>query len=134
VLPDRGLEAFMGPDTPDYDPENVEMRLDAAILKFRRYRSSANEQRDAVRDLADVLEYMREKVRSILTTRDDKDLFEIANQFGIRHHNKNQRTDYDREIWLPWMFHFYLATIHAVLALLKKSEGQSSFGNEDLPF
>jgi hypothetical protein len=42
------------------------------------------------------------------------DLFNIANNFAIRHNNREQRGEYDREVWLRWMFYVYLATIHAV--------------------
>ncbi len=133
ALPDKGLETLMDSQFTSHDPENIDTRMATAIRKFRRYRSSASERKDAVRDLIDVLEYMREDVRSVLTKKDEKDLFEIANQFGIRHHNPNQRTDYDQEIWWKWMFYFYLSTIHTAVALLKKS-GEQSSGSQDLPF
>ena len=45
----------------------------------------------------------------------ERDLFNLANNFGIRHHNDHQKTSYDANIWLSWMFYFYLATIHVVL-------------------
>ena len=28
--------------------------------------------------------------------------------------------NYDNKVWYSWMFHFYLATYHAVIRLLKK--------------
>ena len=66
------------------------------------------------------LEYLRPQVKSVLTSKDESDLFNIANNFGIRHHNEAQRTDYDAGIWFSWMFYYYLATIHAVLRLLQR--------------
>ena len=62
-----------------------------------------------------MLEYLRPKVKSLLTSADEKDLFNLANNFGIRHHNDQQKTAYDASLWLSWMFYFYLATIHVVL-------------------
>lgn len=50
--------------------------------------------------------------KQVLTKKDDALLFDMANNFGIRHFNEQQRGEYDT-IWLSWMFHFYLATIHA---------------------
>ena len=96
--------------------------MQAAIRKFRLYRSSPDEKRDAIRDLVSVLEYIRPKLKGILTNQDDDDLFNIANNFGIRHHNDKQHTDYDKEVWNNWMFYFYLATIHMAVASLKKHE------------
>lgn len=62
-----------------------------------------------------MLEYLRPKVKELLTKPDENDLFNIANNFGIRHHNDKQRTAYDMALWLSWMFYFYLATLHVVL-------------------
>ncbi len=121
-LVEKGTEYLFSANIPEYDPENVDARMNAAILKFRRYRSSIDERRDAVRDLADVLEFLRPKVKTVISNKDEDDLFNIANNFGIRHHNSNQKTDYDKSIWYSWMFYYFLATIHAVLRLIKKSE------------
>ena len=107
---------------PSVDPENVEARVSTAILKFRRRGSSASDRRDAVRDLADVLEFLREEVKKVLKSADESDLFNLANNFGIRHHRKGQKTDYDQSIWLSWMFYYYLATIHACVRPRKATE------------
>lgn len=124
-LADTGLEGLLEAAIPVLDPENVEQRVDAAKRKFRRYKSSADDRRDAIRDLADVLEYLRPKVKNVLLSRDESDLFNLANNFGIRHHNESQKTNYDRTIWQSWMFYFYLATIHAVTRLIDKRRGEA---------
>lgn len=122
ALADKGLDYLFQAGLPGYDPENVKSRVDVAILKFRRYRSSIEDRRDAVRDLAEVLEFLRPKLKQILASKDESDLFNIANSFGIRHHNERQKTDYDKSIWYSWMFYYYLATIHAALRLIEKQE------------
>lgn len=124
-LPEQGLENLLAANLPTYDPDNIEQRVQAAILKFRRYRSSLDERRDAIRDLADVLEFLRPQLKTIISKKDEGELFDIANNFGIRHHNDKQKQDYDKAIWYSWMFYYYLATIHAGLHLLKKAESQS---------
>lgn len=50
-----------------------------------------------------------------ISSSDEKDLFNIANNFLIRHHNDKQKTDYDANLWLSWMFYIYLSTIHLIL-------------------
>lgn len=112
--PEAGFEPIFDADLPTSD-KNVLSRIDAATLSYRRYGSTIDDRRQAVRDLADVLEYLRPKVKALLTSADEKDLFNIANNFGVRHHNDKQRTAYDTSIWLSWMFYFYLSTIHVVL-------------------
>ena len=123
-LPEKGLENLFSANLPTHDPDNVEQRIQSAILKFRRYRSSLDERRDAIRDLADVLEFVRSPIKAVISSKDEDDLFNIANNFGIRHHNARQKQDYDKAIWYSWMFYYYLATIHACLRLIKRSEDQ----------
>lgn len=119
---EQGLANLFQANLRTSDPQNIENRVQAAVLKFRRYRSSIGDRRDAIRDLADVLEFLRPKVKKILNSKDEDDLFNIANNFAIRHHNPKQKTDYDKAIWYSWMFYFYLATIHAVIRLLNKHD------------
>ena len=111
---EAGFEPIFDADIPSKD-SNVMARVSAAVLGYRRHGSTTDDRRQAVRDLSDVLEYLRPQVKTLLTTADEKDLFNIANNFGIRHHNDKQRTAYDAGIWLSWMFYFYLSTIHVVL-------------------
>jgi len=112
--PDYGFEPIFDADLPSKD-ENILSRVSAATLQYRRHGSTLDDRRQAVRDLSDVLEYLRPQVKTLLTSADEKDLFNIANNFGVRHHNDKQRTAYDASIWLSWMFYFYLSTIHVVL-------------------
>lgn len=116
-----GLEPLIEASVPHSDSDNVTMRVDAAIKKFRRHRSSIDDRRDAVRDLAGILEFLRPKLKQVLASKDEQDLFNIANNFGIRHHRDDQKIDYDKAIWLSWIFYFYLATIHAAVRLIEKS-------------
>lgn len=112
--PDIGFEKIFEADIPSTN-KSVTERIDSAIRQYRRHGSTLDDRRQAVRDLADVLEYLRPKVKSILTKQDEKDLFNLANNFGIRHHNEKQKTNYDTALWLSWMFYYYLATIHVLL-------------------
>ena len=112
--PDAGFETIFEADVPTKD-QNVRKRIESAVLRYRRHGSTIDDRRQAVRDLADVLEYLRPKMKTLLTKSDENDLFNIANNFGIRHHNAKQKTSYDTAIWLSWMFYFYLATLHVIL-------------------
>jgi hypothetical protein len=127
-LADTGLEGLFEAPLPNIDPENICARVEAARNKFRRYRSSMDERRDAIRDLADVLEYLRPQLKAIITSKDESDLFNIANNFGIRHHNSTQKASYDKPIWYSWIFYYYLATIHAVVRLIERNKSGSPPG------
>jgi len=98
----------------------IGIKIEAAKAKFGKYFSTIQDRQDAVRELADILELIKPKVKKVLSNKDDSDLYNIINNFGIRHYNNKQKNNYDKNIWLRWMFYFYLATIHAVLRMTKK--------------
>ncbi|EOX4467703.1 hypothetical protein ACJ5NB_002442 [Vibrio alginolyticus] len=121
VKAEEGFEQIFDADIPTDNPD-ITSRLESSILSFRRHGSTIVDRRNAVRDLSDVLEYLRPKVKTLLTKKDEKDLFEIANNFGIRHHNDKQKTNYDSALWLSWMFYFYLSTIHVLLRKIDRDK------------
>jgi hypothetical protein len=122
--PEEGFEQIFNADVPSKD-SNIVGRINAATNNFRRHGSSIDDRRQAVRDLADVLEYLKPQFQELLTNKDEKDLFNIANNFGIRHHNDKQKTSYDAAIWLSWMFYFYLSTIHVVLRKIEHDKSKT---------
>ncbi|MEG3957014.1 hypothetical protein [Microcoleus sp. herbarium2] len=124
-LPEQGLEDLVLEKLPPYDPKNVEQRVESAILKFRRSRSSLDGKYDAIRDLFAVLEFLRAHIKTVGLNQAESDLFNIANNYSIRHHKDGQKQDYDKAIWYNWMFYYSLATIHACVRLIKKDESQS---------
>lgn len=120
-----GFEGLFTASIPSDGEGEILEKVNAAKIKFRRASSSIDERRDALRDLADVLEYLKPKIqKSKFMNKDTNELFEIANTFGIRHHNTRQKTDYDKGIWHAWIFYCYLATIHACTRLIKEEENK----------
>jgi hypothetical protein len=115
---EEGFEPLFKASIPTDDDQNITMRINAAILKFRRASSTNDDRRDALRDLADVLEYIKPSIQKLSMSKDSNELFEIANTFGIRHHNPRQKTDYDKAVWHSWIFYCYLSTIHLCLRLI----------------
>jgi hypothetical protein len=107
-----------------YDEKNVDSKVRNAILKWRNRHLSFDVKKEAIRELADVFEWLKKtkKLDGVLEKKDESAIFEIANNFAIRHHNPQQKTGYDKKIWYAWMFHFYLATYHATIHLLLKKE------------
>lgn len=60
--PEAGFEPIFQADIPSQD-SNIVDRLDAAVLRYRRHGSTLDDRRQAVRDLADVLETSVQKSR-----------------------------------------------------------------------
>jgi hypothetical protein len=122
-IPDAHIAPLLDASIPSTDKPNVVNLVEFAIHKFYHRRASLDDQRVAVRSLVDVLEYLRPQAKAVLIMKkDEADLFEIANRFGIRHHKEDQQKEYDYAIWYPWMFQYYLAAIHAILRLIEKAK------------
>lgn len=83
--------------------------------------SSMDDKKEAVRILGDVLEFLKPKIKDLKISKDTDALFNIANNFAIRHHNRAQHADYDKPIWYAWMFYAHLATIHTIIKLLNEN-------------
>ncbi len=120
TIADNNLEPLYEAIIPTNDNENIANKINSAVLKFRRHKASIDDRRDAIRDLADVFEFLRPKLKNVLASEDENDIFNIANNFAIRHHNNRQKNNYDKPIWLSWIFYFYLSTIHASIRLINK--------------
>ncbi len=89
---------------------SVAERVKHAVALFRARAATSHDKRSAVLTLAGIMEERRELVRAKIGTKDEGDLFTIANKFAIRHQRRDQQGDYD-PIFLDWIFWWYLATI-----------------------
>jgi len=82
-----------------------------AVALFRQRSADRNQKRSAVAALALVLEERRHNVLVDALAKSDRGaLFDIANNFHIRHQDAKQKRDYD-DYYLDWIFWLYLATI-----------------------
>ncbi len=116
VKDESGLANIYSANVPT-DRDDIKSKVDLAVQKYRQSRSNLEERRIAIRELADILEILRADAKKYVNKKDEDDLFNIANNFSIRHANDKQKIDYDRDIWYSWMFYFYLATIHVLLRI-----------------
>lgn len=120
-LPPSGMKTLISAELPTKD-ETVITRVAEATARFRRHGTTLTEREVAVRDLANILEWLRPQIKEVLLKEDEGDLFNIANNFGIRHLNDKQKLNYDKAVWLSWIFYHYLNTIYATLHLIKRQE------------
>lgn len=118
---DKGVETLLSAKLPISSGHLMQERLEDAISIFRRRRASLADRHNAVRMLADILEELRPRLKVALAKKDEGDLFNIANNFEIRHRNEKQKNQYDRALWLSWMFYFYVATLHFATRRLEQA-------------
>jgi hypothetical protein len=116
LAPD-GLTELLQRKVPSAAGEKDISKINNAVHAFLRGLASREDQKQAVRQLAAVLEFYRPMVKELLLKEDEAALFNIANNFAIRHNNANQRDEYDGP-WLTWLFYLYLSTTHLVLTLI----------------
>lgn len=119
-----GLEHIIGAQIVPFDEVNVDSQVRSAIAKWRKRHPTLQDKQEAIRLNADVFEW-RKKAKHLekaLANKDESDLFNIANNFAIRHRHPAQKRNYDQSIWCNWIFDFYLATYHAAVRLLLKQQ------------
>ncbi|MGH9262578.1 MAG: hypothetical protein ACRD08_22195, partial [Acidimicrobiales bacterium] len=95
-----------------------------ALKLFRARAATEQDKRSAIVALAGMLEERRQLLKAELLTKDEAALFQIANQFAIRHHNGQQKADYD-PVFLDWVFWWYLATIELTDRILDRQAGST---------
>ena len=94
-------------------------RVRHAIALYRGRDASEHHKRSATVTLAGVLEERRSLLKAELVSKDEGALFQIANQFAIRHRRDDQQSDYD-PAFLDWVFWWYLATIELTDCILNR--------------
>lgn len=93
--------------------------VEHAVALFRRRGAGCEDKRSACIALAGLLEERRDLLRSDLLSKDEGALFQIANQFAVRHRRADQHGDYDED-YLDWILWWYLATVELTERLLAR--------------
>ena len=109
-----GLEQIINEKLPKIEGklgDIVEQKVQEAVKIFRR-QGNINEKQGAIKQLADVLEHFKKDYDVKITSKDESDLFQLANQFAIRHFDLKQKSDYPPELYYSWIFQVFLATFH----------------------
>ncbi|WP_010233414.1 hypothetical protein [Clostridium arbusti] len=107
-------------------PEDIMTKTRTAIKMYYRFDSNMEMKTKAITILADILEPLRDELKDILnhgyeTNKNDHDklIFEIVNNFNIRHTNTKQHENYEHEIWYDWMIQYYSSVIITFYKLKK---------------
>jgi hypothetical protein len=111
----------------DADNDNgTKERIEHAVATFRnRVGASRADKRAAILSLHHLIERNRDQLRTHLIKRDEGALFQIANEFDLRHHREDQYTEYGDE-FLDWIFWWYLATVDLLQRLHERSTDRAA--------
>lgn len=91
-----------------------------AVRMYRERDASLPQKRSALNLLAGELEVRRRAVKTVLKE-DESALFNIANNFAIRHQRAGQRDDYGVE-YLDWVFWSFLAAVDLMTRLERRRD------------
>jgi hypothetical protein len=122
---DEGLDQLIDAPLLTKDPD-VAQRVAEAIALYRNRGRTEKDFRLAVRELFDVLEKLRPEVKAEMLGGDEADLFNIANNFTIRHLNEKQKGNYDSPLWHSWMFYVNLSTIHLITRVMARKTANNT--------
>jgi hypothetical protein len=108
-------QALTTPDAADRS------EVQHAVALFRARGATREDKRSAVVALARVLEHRRGLLKDKLVKKDEGALFQIANEFDLRHRRPGQQGDYG-EAFLDWVFWWYLGTVELTDRLLAEQD------------
>lgn len=128
-MPNESLEKMLSDEVPSNMSNNEVEQLKTSVSMFYRFNANQETKKKAINILADILEPLRDELKDLLNEKydvnkneHDKLIFDIVNNFNIRHNNKKQSTEYDKEVWYDWMMQYYTSVILAYYKLkLNKS-------------
>lgn len=122
------LKEMLSEDLTTILNDDVMNKLKTAIKLYYRFDSNLESKKKAINILADILEPVRKQLQDILNEKyeiskndHDKLIFDIVNNFNIRHNNKKQYTDYSLAIWYDWMMQYYSSVIITYYKLIKEN-------------
>ena len=117
-----GLEQIINAKVPKIEGklgEIANQKIEAAIKIFRRQGKDMPEKQKAITQIADVLEHFKKDYDVKILSKDENDLFQLANQFAIRHFDLKQKENYPQDLYYSWIFQVFLATFHLWARLIE---------------
>jgi len=126
---EAGMKELLSAQLPTEDAR-IKQRIENAINLFRDRHSDEAARRVSISELVDVCELLRPQIEAAMLTKDENELFRIANGFGLRHLNDLQRTDYS-PAWQSWLFYLFLSTIHLTVRLTERKQTESVSPEDD---
>ena len=98
---------------------DTQEKVDHACRLFLKHDATVHDKHSALMDLVGVLEILRGEMKAHIGKRESDKLFDIANNYGIRHQNQIQKELDENEIHAEWYFYSALSqTIDKILCKL----------------
>ncbi|MED0958425.1 hypothetical protein [Bacillus paramycoides] len=105
-----------------YDDSDTITEINKTKHEFLKYGATLDDKKDALIRLGNIMEPLRAEMTTKISKEDTSAIFNILNNFQLRHNNANQKTDYDKDIYYPWMFYQMLAALDAFLKIKEQEQ------------
>lgn len=116
----NGLEILVDSEQGVIEDEDSRKKIKDAKNLFLSHKSDDVKKWAAITLLGGVLEKRQKTGKLNLYKKDENELFEVLNRFNIRHNRPDQISDYDKEVFYPWIFYNLLSALDASLKIQKK--------------
>ncbi|QGQ47254.1 hypothetical protein [Metabacillus sediminilitoris] len=126
-LVDNGLEELLDSKQEFINDDVSEDTVQVAKKKFFHHKADETDKRSAILEIGGVLEKLQKTKKLSLNNKDENDLFNVLNGFNLRHNRPDQKPNYDKDIFYPWIFYNLLSGLDASLKLQKKSLEELDF-------
>ncbi|MDP7453955.1 MAG: hypothetical protein QF809_00225 [Candidatus Peribacteraceae bacterium] len=114
--PEKGLENLVDESMPATDIPSLDEKLDHAEKLFFGRNATDEDKRTAIKSIGDLFEHARNDLaKNKQLSGDEEDIFNILNNFGIRHHREGQKEI--SEPYLTWVYYALLNTLKTFLKL-----------------
>jgi hypothetical protein len=128
-VPNEPIKKLLEVDVTELFEDETLEQFRTAVRLYYRFDTDSEMKKNAIKTLAGILEPIRKKLKDVLNkeyginkNNHDKLIFDIVNNFDIRHNNGSQWKNYDKVIWHDWMMHYYTSVIIAYYKLMKTKE------------
>lgn len=121
-LVNNGLEGILDSKQKFIDDDISEDAVQVAKKKFFHYKADESDKKGAILEIGGVLEKLKKSNQLKLHKQDETELFDVLNNFNLRHNRPDQKPNYDKDIYYPWVFHNLLSALDANLKLQKTPE------------
>lgn len=126
-LIENGLENLVDSSQEMNSDCTSEEIVNNAKKKFFHYNADELDKKSAILELGGLLENLKKSKTLELLKTDESELFHVLNKFNLRHNNPNQKPDYDKDVFYPWIFFNLLSAVDAALKLIRKKEDEIPF-------
>lgn len=103
------------------DEQNVDSRVKHAIRLYLGYGSDYESKKTALVELGAAFEYIRKELENNIP-KEESEIFNLLNRFGLRHNRIDQISQYDADIYFPWIFYYFLSSFDAFAKLKSRKQ------------